>query len=198
MRCLGLGRGTHEDRDRDAAERPMRSALGLNVHVFSGRPHMNASEGGSAGPPAPVCGVQFVLRKPLAARRAAPTIACVTVSLTIISGVLIHFTHPTTYPNTGVGFWWAIQTVTTGGYGDVVPTSALGRIVAALVMIVGIGFLTVITAVITSAFIESARRRLEVARADPLASQLAQIRARLDAIYAKLETAGGANLGALE
>ena len=41
------------------------------------------------------------------------------------------------------------------------PTSTTGRFVGAVVMVVGIGFLTVITASITSAFIEAARRRLE-------------------------------------
>ena len=72
----------------------------------------------------------------------------------------MHFTDKKTFPNIGDGLWWAIQTVTTVGYGDLVPTSTAGRFVAALVMVVGIGFLTVVTAAITSAFIESARRRL--------------------------------------
>ena len=99
--------------------------------------------------------------KPLTARRAALTIASITASITIISGVAMHFTDEKTYPNIGDGLWWAIQTVTTVGYGDLVPASTVGRLLAALVMVVGIGFLTVITAAITSAFIESARRRLQ-------------------------------------
>jgi voltage-gated potassium channel Kch len=101
------------------------------------------------------------MRKPLTVRRAARIIASVTVAVTIISGVLIHFTDPKNFPNIGDGLWWAIQTVTTVGYGDLVPASTLGRLVAALVMLVGIGFLTVITASITSTFIETARRRIE-------------------------------------
>ena len=65
------------------------------------------------------------------------------------------------YPTIGSGLWWAVQTTTTVGYGDNVPQSAAGRLVAAAVMLFGIGFLTVITAAITSTFV--ARSRLEQA-----------------------------------
>jgi len=112
--------------------------------------------------------LNLVQGKPLTARRAARIIASVTVSITIISGVLMHFTDEKTYPTIGDGLWWAIETVTTVGYGDLVPTSTVGRLVAALVMVVGIGFLTVVTAAITSAFIESARHRLQGTETDTL------------------------------
>ena len=87
--------------------------------------------------------------------------------------------------------WWAIQTVTTVGYGDLVPTSTTGRFIAALVMVVGIGFLTVITATITSTFIESARRRLQATRTDTVSAKLDQIGTRLDAIEATLKNISG-------
>jgi voltage-gated potassium channel len=108
--------------------------------------------------------LKLVQGKPLTALRAARIIASVTVSITIVCGVLIHFTDEKTYPNIGDGVWWAIRTVATVGYGDLVPTSTVGRLVAALVMVLGIGFLTVVTAAITSTFIESARRRIEAPR----------------------------------
>jgi voltage-gated potassium channel len=129
--------------------------------------------------------------KPLTARRAARIIAAVTVSITIISGVLIHFTDGKTYPTVGDGLWWAIQTVTTVGYGDLVPTSTVGRLVAALVMVFGIGFLTVVTASITSAFIESAKRRLQGAETEALSAKLDQIGERLEAIETGLKGLGG-------
>jgi voltage-gated potassium channel len=59
-------------------------------------------------------------------------------------------------PNIGDGQSWAIQTVTTVGYGDLVPTSPGGRLIAALLMLVGIALLTIIAAAITSTFIETA------------------------------------------
>jgi len=144
--------------------------------------------GDAASPPTSSHTMNLLFRKPLTARRAARTIALVTVFVTVISGVLVHFTDTKTYPNVGDGLWWAIQTVTTVGYGDLVPGSATGRLVAALVMIVGIGFLTVITAAITSAFIESARRRLQGTETDAVSAKLDQIGTRLDAIEAGLQT----------
>src|SRR5436190_24400352 len=125
----------------------------------------------TAPPPAHPRAVNALLGKRLTALRAARIIASVTVSVTIVAGVLIHFTDKKSFPNIGDSLWWAIQTVTTVGYGDLVPTSAAGRLVAALVMLVGIGFLTVITAAITSTFIETARRRIEGTTTDAISAK---------------------------
>ena len=105
--------------------------------------------------------------------------------------MVIHFTDKKMFPNVGDSLWWAIQTVTTVGYGELVPTSTTERLVAALVMVLGIGFLTVITATITSAFVESARRGLEGTRTDTLSAKLDQIGTRLDVIEAGLKNIGG-------
>ena len=70
----------------------------------------------------------------------------------------------------GSGLWWAVQTVTTVGYGDYVPRNVAGRLVATFVMLGGIGFLTVITAAITSSFVARSREeRLEGKDARPSA-----------------------------
>jgi voltage-gated potassium channel len=87
----------------------------------------------------------------------------------------------------GLGMWWAVQTVTTVGYGDVVPTSTGGRLVATLVMVLGIGFLTVVTAAITSTFVEAARGRSKAGESEQLEAKLDLIASRLDAIEARLE-----------
>ncbi len=152
---------------------------------------MATTEGSAAPTPVHRRAVKLLLRKQLTASRAALIIATVTISVTIVAGVLIHFTDRKNFPNIGEGLWWAIQTVTTVGYGDVVPTSTTGRVVAALVMVVGIGFLTVITAAITSTFIEAARRRIEGATTDALSAKLDRIAARLDVIEAGLENPRG-------
>jgi voltage-gated potassium channel Kch len=52
---------------------------------------------------------------------------------------------------------FAEVTVTTVGYGDLVPQSVVGRIVAMLVMFAGIGFLAVLTATIASVFVKAER-----------------------------------------
>jgi voltage-gated potassium channel len=152
---------------------------------------MATPEGGTVpqSPPHPRA-YKVLLGKPLTARRAAGIIVSVTVSVTIISGVVMHYTDKKTFPNIGDGFWWAVQTITTVGYGDIVPTSTTGRLVASLVMLVGIGFLTVITASITSTFIETTRRRLEGSTTAALTAKLDQIGARLDAIEADLAKLG--------
>jgi voltage-gated potassium channel len=152
---------------------------------------MATPEGGTVpqSPPHPRA-YKVLLGKPLTARRAAGIIVSVTVSVTIISGVVMHYTDKKTFPNIGDGFWWAVQTITTVGYGDIVPTSTAGRLVASLVMLVGIGFLTVITASITSTFIETTRRRLEGSTTAALTAKLDQIGARLDAIETELAKIG--------
>ncbi len=92
-------------------------------------------------------------------RGAAIVIATVTATITLAAGLLMMVVDRDNYPTVGSGLWWAIQTTTTVGYGDNVPTTVAGRMLASLVMLFGIGFLTVITAAITSTFV--ARARLE-------------------------------------
>jgi len=57
-------------------------------------------------------------------------IASVTVGVTILGGLLIRVTDPDSIPSVESGFWWSLQTVTTVGYGDVVPASVPGRLTA--------------------------------------------------------------------
>src|SRR5262249_54001441 len=83
-------------------------------------------------------------------RRGAEVIAAVTTVVTVGSGLLMAGIDHKNFPTLWLGLWWAVQTVTTVGYGDHVPTSAAGMLVAVLVMLLGIAFLSVITAAITS------------------------------------------------
>jgi voltage-gated potassium channel len=120
-------------------------------------------------------------------RGAAVVIATVSTSITVVAGMLMTVADRDNFPSIGSGLWWAVQTVTTVGYGDHVPASVAGRLVAALVMLVGIGFLTVITAAITSTFVS--RTRLEQAPSGavtPTEEQLRQIAGRLERIEAAL------------
>ncbi|MYD72956.1 MAG: potassium channel family protein, partial [Chloroflexi bacterium] len=55
----------------------------------------------------------------------------------------------------GTALWWALATITTVGYGDVVPETLVGRIIGSLLMIVGIGVFGVLTANVAAWFIES-------------------------------------------
>jgi voltage-gated potassium channel Kch len=69
-------------------------------------------------------------------------------------------------PTIGRGLWFALQTVTTVGYGDVTPKHSDGRLIGAVVMLTGIGSLAVITASVTASLIESrSRTRLRATHA---------------------------------
>jgi voltage-gated potassium channel len=124
--------------------------------------------------------LRFLLRKPLTPRRAGRAIAIATLLVTIACGVAMRVLDASEFPNVGIGLWWAVQTVTTVGYGDIVPEHTSGRIVATVLMLFGIGFLTVVTAVITAVFLETVRRRL----GDPTQAKVEQ---KLDAIEARLQ-----------
>ena len=119
-------------------------------------------------------------------RGAATVIAATSLVITVATGFLMTVVDRGQFPSIGSGLWWAVQTTTTVGYGDNVPTTLAGRLLAALVMLVGIGFLTVITAAITSTFVS--RSRLEPAPSDAetsIAEQLRQINTRLERIEAR-------------
>ena len=120
-------------------------------------------------------------------RGAAIVIAATSLVITVATGILMTIVDRDQFPSIGSGLWWAVQTTTTVGYGDNVPTTAGGRFLAAFVMLVGIGFLTVITAAITSTFVS--RTRLEQAPSGavtPTEEQLRQIAGRLERIEAAL------------
>ena len=91
------------------------------------------------------------------------------------------------YPNIFIGMWWAIQTVTTVGYGDVTPKAVAGRIVAAIVMLEGIAFVAIVTAAVTSTFVARATKQYDVAAADADKKRDAQIDSSLAEINQRLE-----------
>jgi voltage-gated potassium channel len=119
-------------------------------------------------------------------RGAAVVIATVSTSITVGAGLLMTVADHDNFPSIGSGLWWAVQTVTTVGYGDHVPANVAGRLVAALVMLVGIGFLTVITAAITSTFVARSRLDQSAGATAPTAQQLQEIAGRLERIEAAL------------
>ena len=117
------------------------------------------------------------LREPPSVRGAAATIVTATAAVVIVGGILIRVLDHSEYSSIWVGMWWALQTVTTVGYGDVTPAHPSGRIVAAFVMLEGIAFLAIVTAAITSTFI--ARAESERADADDADEETHEARAGL-------------------
>jgi voltage-gated potassium channel len=130
------------------------------------------------------------LESALTPRRAARIIVAVTFTVTIIGGVLIWLVDHGEYPNLGTSLWWSLQTVTTVGYGDVVPHATSGRLIGAALMLQGIGFITVVAAAVTASLIEQARGRHDEPEDSVPAAQLDRIEARLAAIEHVLPRAG--------
>src|SRR5213083_1443168 len=120
------------------------------------------------------------LREPPSVRTAASVIVTATTVVVVGGGALMRVLDPDEYSNVWVGMWWALQTVTTVGYGDVTPEQPIGRAVASFVMLEGIAFLAIITAAITSTFVaRAARERALVEGADEAAFE-ARVEERLD------------------
>lgn len=123
-------------------------------------------------------------RRPFVA--AWQAVATITLTVTVLSGVLVRVTDPQAIPSIWGGMWWAVQTVTTVGYGDTVPDSAVGRLIATAVMLFGIAFLTVTTAAIGSLFNDSARRHRQRRHEDPVQEEVARLHSRLDEVVGEL------------
>ena len=116
----------------------------------------------------------------LTARRAARVIAVSTLLLTVAGGVGAWLLDRKDFDTLGDAMWWAVQTVTTVGYGDVVPEHVAGRLIGGALMLQGIALLTVITASVTATLIEQARQRRQAP--DAVVAKLEQIESRLAAI----------------
>jgi voltage-gated potassium channel len=95
------------------------------------------------------------IRRMVATRRIFPLLVLITISLALIAGFVATLTDPEDFPSFGVGVWWAIVTLATVGYGDVVPTTPWGRVVGSATIIVGVTFLSFLTAIVTSLFIST-------------------------------------------
>jgi len=80
-------------------------------------------------------------------------VAAVTTAAVLGSATLVTMTDPGRYPDFVTALWWSVSTVTTVGYGDVVPGSPAGRLVGTMLMFVGIGSFALLTAVAASAIV---------------------------------------------
>lgn len=105
----------------------------------------------------------------------------------IVFGVVERLVDPKTFHSVWLGMWWAIQTVTTVGYGDVVPDQTAGRLIAGFLMLGGLSLISVVTAAITSGFVSRAEARRTASGGDPVMQKLEQLGAELREVRAELE-----------
>ena len=112
-----------------------------------------------------------------------PFLAISTLAITLVAGVAAWILSPKGFGSLGDTLWWAAQTVTTVGYGDVVPATTGGRLIGVAIMVVGVAAVSLITALVTSSFItyQQGRTGGELDRHQQLLDALARIESRLDA-----------------
>jgi voltage-gated potassium channel len=121
-------------------------------------------------------------------------LAVTTLLVGLLAGFVVTLVDKQDFPTLGDGIWWAIVTLGTVGYGDIVPHTAWGRVVGSLVIVFGVTFIAFLTAIVTSAFVSAAEQRARVveqqreeASEEETRKLLRSLQARLEAIEAKLD-----------
>jgi voltage-gated potassium channel len=84
--------------------------------------------------------------------------AILTVTAIVVAGAAEAAVSAGEFPSLWDGIWWAVVTVTTVGYGDLYPNSVQGRLIGIVLMFVGIGFLSLLTAAVASKIREGGAR----------------------------------------
>lgn len=83
--------------------------------------------------------------------------------LLLVSSTLMYYveheTNPEGFPNIIATLWWAVVTLTTVGYGDVVPVTMLGKILNGITALIGIGVVALPTSILSAGFLEKVEER---------------------------------------
>jgi voltage-gated potassium channel len=128
------------------------------------------------------------IHRAIVSGRILPYLALTTLLITLAAALAVRVLAHGEFETFGESVWWAAQTVTTVGYGDVIPQTAFSKALAVFVMFFGIAAVSLITAIVTSAVMSSSQERLAEAGAfkDPYREVLERIERRLDAIESRL------------
>jgi voltage-gated potassium channel len=125
-------------------------------------------------------------QKGLRPRDAAYVIGAFWAVAVVAFGVVERLVDPQTFHNIWLGMWWAVETVTTVGYGDIVPSQTAGKIIAGFLMLGGLSLLSVVTAAITSGFVSRSEAHRLATGEDPIMQKLDELAAELREVNAKL------------
>jgi voltage-gated potassium channel len=126
-------------------------------------------------------------RKGLRPRDAAYIVAAFWALAAVLFGVVERIVDPKTFHSVWLGIWWAIETVTTVGYGDVVPDQTAGKVIGAFLMLGGLSLLAIVTAAITSAFVARAQAHRRSPEQDPVLKKLNELGTELQTVKGELE-----------
>jgi voltage-gated potassium channel len=112
--------------------------------------------------------------------RIIPYMAFVLICITLLAALAVRLFARGEFTSYGESVWWAAQTVTTVGYGDIIPKTPFSKTIAVLVMVFGISTVSLTTAVITSVVISSMQKRHPAV--DPYGEALEDIAKRLEVL----------------
>jgi len=101
----------------------------------------------------------------------------ITAGLVVLVGTLVMYEIESKVPNTQIetyldSLWWCVSTVTTVGYGDIVPVSDLGRMVAMFYMFFGISMISILFFVITNTVYKRRYEKEEIEKREQQINQL--------------------------
>jgi voltage-gated potassium channel len=203
----GADGGSHTDGVQLAAGPHSAVAGSLPPRRGKLAPLLNLTSMTGDDPTSPPKGPSFIERRALRiadARSVVIGLALTFVGLAFVGAIVIRIVDPDNFPSLGLAIWWALQTVTTVGYGDVVPTTAVGRVIGGIEMVLGISFITFLTAGVTSIVIQRGSAKAQAVErahdehdAKTILDALVEMRqaitelgARLDRIESKITTSG--------
>jgi voltage-gated potassium channel len=111
----------------------------------------------------------------------------IAAGLVIVAGTIVMYDIESKVPNTKIktfldALWWCVSAVTTVGYGDIVPVSDIGRIVAIFYMFFGIAMISTLLSVITNTFY---KRRYEKEEKEKREQEINELLRRLSGIEGK-------------
>lgn len=126
-------------------------------------------------------------QRAIASRHVFGWLAGATALLALATGFLVTIIAPKDFETFGDGLWWAVVTLGTVGYGDIVPTTSWGRMVGSVVIVVGITFISFLTATVTSLFVSADQQELTGKSEERHAASEEETRASLKLLLARLE-----------
>jgi voltage-gated potassium channel Kch len=131
--------------------------------------------------------VKRVEHRGMRPRDAAIIVSGFWAAAVIVFGIVERAVDPKSFHSVWLGMWWAVETVTTVGYGDIVPSQTAGKVIAGFLMLGGLSLISVLTAVITSGFVALAQERRRAEGEDPIGQKLDEIATEVRAVGARLD-----------
>ena len=117
-----------------------------------------------------------------------PTLVATTI-VVVMSGIMMAALDPA-IQSPADGIWWAWVTVSTVGYGDLAPISTAGRLMASVIMLLGLGLFSLITGAFVAFFMEKKEQEVEelvLLEQQHIVDQLELLHQRLDQIEAAIK-----------